>query len=233
MGRLHCDAEQPCIQLQAVATKSRRADRVPLHAELVVQLKDWMRCCTQARGDEALQPGTVAPPKPRLQVCHTYGVGAGAILPTWGVRDSSESPHAKPQVAAPLLARRGARCRAGIIPVTRLPVRQSFSHPIGRRVPASPMPANSEGLIARSLITLRLMCFDEGITRDQTVLLPTPLGRESRVSFSPYRICFVRGISAARRRPSRRERHIRRSRTHSICSRGVTADPLWPRSRRA
>ena len=51
----HCDAKQPYIQLRAVATKSRRADRVPLHPELVAQLKVWMEECTQAKDGGTLQ----------------------------------------------------------------------------------------------------------------------------------------------------------------------------------
>lgn len=39
----HLGVERPCIQLRAEATKSKRADRVPLHPEVVVQLQKWQQ----------------------------------------------------------------------------------------------------------------------------------------------------------------------------------------------
>ena len=54
-GDCHCGVQKPFIQLRAVATKNRKADRVPLHSEITQQLTEWRQRCTQLRADAGPQ----------------------------------------------------------------------------------------------------------------------------------------------------------------------------------
>ncbi len=111
VGQVHLDERYPCVELLAKDEKAGRGAMIPLRADLVAELRSYMRMLSESRGKKQLAPNTRLFPMPADMIRIFDRDLAAAGIPKRDARNRVVDLHALRHTFGTHLARAGVSPR--------------------------------------------------------------------------------------------------------------------------